>query len=53
MAPANSNIVIGSVEGVSTAPANALTSTTQRQARNMVLASRRPRAPRSNCNTGS
>ena len=53
IAPANSSMVTGSVEGVITALATAALSSTQRQAAPMVLARIRPRAPRISCNTGS
>ena len=46
-------MVTGSVEGVSTAPARALASTTQRQPEIMALACTSPRAPSSSCSTGS
>ena len=53
MAPLRMSMVTGSVEGVSTAPARADPSTTQRQLRSIVLASISPRTPSTSCSTGS
>jgi hypothetical protein len=53
IAPASSDIVIGSVDGVKTAPASAASNTTQRQAESIRFQRTNPNKPSSSCRTGN